>query len=128
MVDVKKIPIKPLDIPVIILSMALTLFIAARVYSGKSGSPQVIIRGGQDRTWIYPLDTELELSVTGPMGETRVLLGSGRAAVLSSPCNGQTCIAAGGITRSGQWLACLPNRVFLLIEGSGGGEVDAVSW
>ena len=126
---VKRIPIKPFDIPVIILALSLTLFIAGRVYSGRSGSPQVIIRGGQDRTWIYPLDTELELSVTGSIGETRVILHSGGAAVISSPCGGQTCIAAGGINRSGQWLACLPNRVFVLIEGTvSNGEVDAVSW
>ena len=123
----KKIPVKPFDIVVIILALALTLFLAVKVYSGRSGTPQLIVRG-LDRNWIYPMTTELEIPVTGPMGETRVLLHSGRAAVVSSPCSGQTCIAAGGITRSGQWLACLPNRVFLLIEGSGSGDVDAVSW
>ena len=125
----KIFPVKPFDIPVIILALALTVFIAVSVYSGRSGSPQVIIRGGQGRTWIFPLNTEMELDVEGPMGVTRVLLHSGWAAVISSPCSGQTCIAAGGINRSSQWLVCLPNRVFLLIEGSdGSGEVDAVSW
>ena len=75
------------------------------------------------------MDAELEFAVTGALGETRVLLDSGRAAILSSPCAGQTCISAGGIHRNRQWLACLPNRVFLLIEGGDGGDsFDALAW
>jgi hypothetical protein len=118
--------LKPFDIPVIILALSLTLFIAGTVYSGRSGSPEIIIRG-QNNTWVFPLYTELELSVQGPIGETLVLLHSGGGAIISSPCIGQTCITFGSISRNMQWLACLPNRVFLLIEGNGEGDaVDAV--
>ena len=117
---------KPLDILIIILAAALTLLIGARVYSGSKASSRVIIRS-QEKTWIYPMDAEAELFAAGPLGETMVKISKGRAAIVSSPCSGQTCVAAGALHKSGQWAACLPNRVFLLVEG-GEGAVDAASW
>jgi len=123
-----RITIKPLDIPVIALSLILCLAVAVAVYSGGNSSSRVIVRG-PDKTWIFPLDTEEELSVSGDIGETVVRIHGRAAAIVSSPCNGQTCVAAGELHKNGQWAACLPNRVFLLVEGSQGQEdVDAASW
>ena len=124
----KKGLLKPLDIPVIALAAVLTVTIAVIVYNRDSSSSRVIIRG-PDKTWIFPLDAEEELSVSGSIGETRVLIHNGRAAIVSSPCSGQTCVAAGELHRNGQWAACLPNMVFLVIEGAEGTDaVDAAAW
>ena len=122
----KKNPLKPLDIPVIVLAAALAFFIGSS--NRKTISSRVVIKG-QDKTWIFPLEAEEFISVAGSLGETTVAIQNGRAAIISSPCNGQTCVAAGGLSKNGQWTACLPNRVFILIEGAKGeGEVDAASW
>lgn len=109
--------LKPLDILVIVLAAALTVTTALMVYSGKSSSLRVIIRGS-DKSWVYPLDTEAQVDVPGPLGETRVEIHDGHAAIVSSPCVGQTCVAAGEVHKNGQWVACLPNRVVVLIEGT----------
>ena len=120
------VPIKPLDIPVIALAIALAFFAGS---SGrKTVSSRVVVKG-QDKTWIFPLEAEERISVAGFIGETMVEIRNGRAAIVSSPCSGQTCVAAGGLHKNGQWTACLPNRVFILIEGAEGEDViDAVSW
>jgi len=119
---------KPLDIPVIVIGAILTASVAFAVYSGNAASSQVIIRG-QDKTWIFPLDAEETVSVTGPIGVTVVEIHGSRAAIVSSPCDGQTCVATGGLGRNGQWAACLPNGVFLLVEGAKGQDaVDAAVW
>ena len=123
----KKIPVKALDIAVIALAATLTIATALAAYSGKAAASRVIVRS-PDKTWIYPLDAEEQVTAAGPIGETRVAIGKGRAAIVSSPCGGQTCVAAGGLHRSGQWAACLPNRVFLLVEGEGPDAIDAISW
>ena len=124
----KSTPLKPFDIPVIALALALTLGIALRVYSGGADSSRVIVRS-PDRTWIFPIDADETVSVLGPLGETVVNIHNSRAAIISSPCSGQTCVAAGGVQRGGQWVACLPNRIFLLIEGAIESDaVDAISW
>ena len=120
--------VKALDIVVIALSIVLTLTIASLVYSGERSSSHVIIRG-PDKTWIFPLDTETQVDVPGLMGETRVRIHNGEASIVSSPCGGQTCVAAGALHKNGQWAACLPNQVMLLIEGADGGDAtDALSW
>jgi len=125
---VKEKLLKPLDIPVIVLAVVLTLLLAVAAYSGNSSSSRVIIRG-PDKTWIYPLDAEEEVKVEGPIGITTVQIHQGKAAIISSPCDGQTCVAAGAFGRNGQWAACLPNRVFVLVEGADGTDgVDASSW
>ena len=119
--------VKILDVPVIIFSIALTVFIARSVYSGDTAPSQVTVRS-PGQTWIYPLSAEESLTVTGFMGETTVLIREGRAAIVSSCCGGQTCVAAGDLFKNGQWAACLPNGVFVLIEGAGEDDVDAASW
>lgn len=118
--------IKPLDIPVII--MAIVLAFLSGSSSGKSAASMVVIRGPYN-TWVYPMDKEELISVNGILGETLIAIHNGSAAIVSSPCTGQTCVAAGSLHKNGQWTSCLPNRVFLLIEGSDEkDDVDAVAW
>ena len=120
--------LKPFDIPVIVLATALTVIIALKVYGQGANSLNVVVRS-PDKTWIFPLDAEERVSVAGSIGETMVEISKGRAAIVSSPCNGQTCVAAGEINKNGQWAACLPNRVFILIEGAADADaIDAASW
>lgn len=127
----KKSPLKPLDIPAIVLAAALAAAAGAAAHSGGASSSRVTIRGA-DKTWTFPLDAEELARIPGPLGETVVEIRGGRASILASPCGEQTCVAAGALCKNGQWAACLPNRVFLLVEGpaAGGvdGEVDAGSW
>ena len=117
-----------MDIPVIALAIALTLVIGGVVYSRDAASSRVIIRG-PGKAWVYPLDAEEQVIVPGIIGETKVKISGGRALIVSSPCGGQTCVAAGELHKNGQWAACLPNGVFLLIEGAEGKDaVDAAAW
>jgi hypothetical protein len=124
----RKIP-RPLDFVVIGLSLALTGFAAYMVYGNPGSSLRVVVQGAGD-TWVFPIDAEEQVTVPGPLGETVVEISGGRAHVLSSPCANQTCIAAGHINEDGQWVACLPNNVFVLIEGSdnGSGILDTRTW
>jgi hypothetical protein len=126
----KKLPLKPLDFAVLALSLALTLGSGFALYSGAESGVNVIIRGS-GRTWVFPLEAEERIAVPGPLGETTVEISGGQSRVLSSPCVNQTCVAAGHIGRPGNWTACLPNRVFVSIEGGADEEnstVDAAAW
>ena len=104
------------------------IFFSFGIYSENTGVSQFIIRG-MESSFIFPMDSEETLNVQGPLGITTVQIHSGRAYIISSPCAGQTCIHAGSINRNSQWLACLPNRVFLLVEGADkGADFDALSF
>jgi len=120
--------LKPLDIPVIMLATALTVIIGLKAYGRGTNFLSVVVKG-PDKTWIFPIETEERIYVTGSLGDTVVEIREGRAAIVSSPCNGQTCVAAGELSKNGQWAACLPNRVFILIEGAADADaIDAASW
>jgi hypothetical protein len=124
-----KFPLKPLDFLVIGISLALTGFSAFTVYSQPQASDQVVIQGS-GKTWVYPIDAEETIAVPGPLGETIVKIHDHQAYVTFSPCDNQTCVAAGHVSSDGEWVACLPNNVFIIIEGTdnGSGNLDTQSW
>jgi hypothetical protein len=115
------------DVSIAALGVALVLFFSIRVYNPGGAPARVVVEGG-GRRWEFPLDAVETLKVAGPLGDTVVELGGMRARVVSSPCANQICIAAGGIHRHGQWIACLPNQVMVRVEAGGEGELDAASW
>jgi hypothetical protein len=122
-------PFKPLDFLIIGAASVLTALSAFAVYGHSRDAGQVIVRG-EGETWVFPLDAEERVGVAGPLGETVVEISGGRSRVLSSPCANQTCVAAGQLSRQGQWAACLPNKVFVYIEGTGDDDaiLDSTTW
>jgi hypothetical protein len=109
---------------VFFLAVLITVFYAVRIYGNNVSAVQFIVRGetlhsvsgvGKE-TWIYPLDKTVQLDIPGPLGNTVVELKDGQARVISSPCTNQSCVVSGAIHSRGQWIACLPNRVFVSVE------------
>ena len=114
------------DILIIALVCCITCFTAYNAYLRSAQSSFVMIRG-QNSEWTFPINAAETIAVPGPIGQTTVRIEENRAWVESSPCDNQNCVASGVLTKQGQWAACLPNNV-LLIMGRGGGDVDAVVW
>lgn len=68
-----------------------------------------------------PLAENRVVDLDGPLGTTRLEIRDGRARILSSPCPTKACIGMGAITRRGDLLACVPNKLLVRIDGEGGG-------
>ena len=117
------------DFVIITLALSLTGFSAFSVYAGPRDVSQILVQG-RDGQWVFPLDAEETLAVPGPLGDTVIKIHDSQAWVESSPCGNQICVAAGHIQRRGIWLACLPNNVFLMIDGNDKGVngLDAIAW
>ena len=113
----RKLRLKVFDFIIIILALFFTSYSAYAIYSGPQTNTNVIIRG-QDSEWVFPLNAEETVEVQGPLGTTLVRIHGSEAWVESSPCKNQICVAAGQIHRYRNWIACLPNNVFLLIDGN----------
>jgi len=118
-----------LDIAAAILGLAAVFIVFTLVYSDSQGRLMVHITG-ESGEWMQPLDKAGDFEVPGPLGSTWVHIGNGSVHIESSPCPNQTCVAAGDISLANQWIACLPNEVFVSIEGSAGseGEPDAAAY
>jgi len=120
-------PVKIPDVLIILLAAGLTFFSAYTVYIKGETKARVLIRGNGGE-WAFPVSAEETVVVPGPLGDTVVRIGGSRAWVESSPCENQTCVASGALARRGQWAACLPNSVLLMIEGAEDENIDAVAW
>jgi len=117
--------LKAFDFAAILAAAASIVVASAAAYSGNAGAPTVVVKG-RSGEWIYPLDSDRTIDVEGPLGSTRLEIHDKSVHFAYSPCPNKTCVAAGSISSSGQWLACLPNEVFVRVEGGGGkGGVDA---
>ncbi|MBA7704904.1 hypothetical protein ES703_113727 [subsurface metagenome] len=118
---------KPLDILAFALALAVIGITAVKVYAAGSGRSALHIKAAAGQ-WILPLDSPRRFSVAGPLGKTVLEIKDGAVRVLSSPCKEKICIKSGAVSRPGQWIACLPNRVFIAIKGKTEKEVDAFSF
>jgi hypothetical protein len=127
MLSVMRKRIKILDILIILLAAGLTVSSAYIAYVKPEKTARVLIRG-RDREWTFPLETSETVTVNGPLGDTVVTINGGRAWIESSPCDNQTCVGMGYVSKQGQWALCMPNKVMLIIEGNDDEYVDSVSW
>lgn len=107
---------KILDFVAIAIAVSVTALSAIATYAGEFAESRLVIEGG-GKTWHFPLDAEETVHVHGTIGDTVVQVSQGTAWVASSPCENQICVASGHIHRVGDWVACLPNAVFIRIEG-----------
>lgn len=122
-----KVHVRFLDIVIFGLAVALVVETSLVVLNRQSGTRYVQITG-ETGEWIAPLDKDAEYEIPGPLGITVVHIHDGKAAVVNSPCRNKICILAGAISEPNQWVACLPNKVFVRITSSGSkneGGVDA---
>jgi len=114
------------DLAAILLSLLFIGALSASVYLARGGDPNVVLEAAGSQ-WIYPLKADRRLRVEGPLGEELIQIANRQVFVVSSPCPNKLCILQGKISRPGQWIACLPNKVFIRIEAGHSAEADAIS-
>ena len=107
---------KPLDWFFLALSLFLTAG-TAWVVLAPSDAPLRVEVQGPEGTFLFPLTEDRTVEAKGPLGSTEIHIAQGKVWVHDSPCINKVCIAMGAISQSGQYVACLPNRIFVRITG-----------
>lgn len=107
---------KPADAAVIAVIVVFIVFISFQVYANRGEASQVRI-DAQGEQWIYSLEADQRVMIPGPLGDTEVVIKDGQVHIPDSPCRNKICVTSGLIHRVGQWLICLPNDVFIRVEG-----------
>ena len=123
--------VKILDIVIILMALGLTIYSGYAAYARPGGNAQVLV-SGPNNAWVFPLDAEETLRVRGSLGkDTVVRIHKGEVWAESSPCENQLCVGMGRINAKSwlAWIACLPNNVMIVIEGTNdSGHTDATAW
>lgn len=116
-----------LDLLAIVASVAAIAGFSARAYPGRGAGGELAVQAAGGR-YLFPLDQDRSERIPGPLGDTILVIGGGAAWIEDSPCRDKICVAAGRISRPGEWIACLPNRVMVSVEGAGDAAVDGTAF
>ncbi|MDR0909582.1 MAG: NusG domain II-containing protein [Spirochaetaceae bacterium] len=121
----KRLLLRPLDILVIAFAVLTTAFSGYLVYGRQDEADEVLIEC-MGKKWVYPLTANEEVLIPGPLGASVVRISGEKAWVDFSPCPNQTCVQTGSIHHAGDWVACLPNQVFVSVQSKGQNEGDSL--
>jgi hypothetical protein len=104
--------------------LVIILFLSSVFFLPKKHGEKVIISVDKTNGFVYPLNQDKKIIVKGKLGEAKVEIKDGRVRILNSPCPLKICENKGWISKKGDFIICVPNRVVIKIEGK---KYDAVT-
>lgn len=111
-----KFSFKPADFFFIALSAAL-IAISIMTLTGDSSPETKVVIKVKDAEYIYPLTQEQDLTFDGELGKSHIIIHDGCVEFEDSPCRDKICIHMGQGKKDGDFLACLPNRIIVTVQG-----------
>ena len=107
----------------VIIIALLAGIVSSFIYMGqrREGSRVVVEREGKI-LFAASLDQEREVSFSGPVGETVLIVRRGAAFIRRSDCRDKVCVRMGEVAKVGDWIACVPNRLLVRVEGDEKGD------
>lgn len=110
--------IRDLMIVGVLLLAALALFFLMRSRQNRDtgdGARAVVTVDGQE-IGRYPLSKSGTFPLNG--GTNILVVENGEAWVSEADCPDKVCMGMGRISRNGEFIACLPNRLLIVVEGA----------
>lgn len=122
--------IKLVDILLILLFLATIIYFSINIFIGNNGKTKQLVIESGDNLWYYQLDKNKEVKIQGILGESTIKIEDGFVFFEDSPCPNKLCVLSNSICKNGDWIACLPNGVFVRIEGEdeNSSEIDIISY
>ncbi len=109
--------------------IAIPLLFSRYGVVGSEGT-QARINAGAREFALVSLQKNQTYHVPGPLGDSEIEVRDGRIRFVRSPCAGQQCVHSGWAHRGGEFIACVPNRVSLVVlgQGAGGTYYDSINF
>ena len=119
----------PGDVFIVLAVIALSVFLISRSVAGAGGDSRleasISVNGKEVRVVALAGETR-KLAIDGYQGKSYVEISGGRVRMEDSACPDKLCVKSGWISRPGESIVCLPNRVVIEVR-SGEGGPDAVT-
>lgn len=106
----------------IVIGLAMSYFFSF----GNEAGNQVLITCDGEKFGSYFLFEDNEVVIDRNNHLNKVTIHDGIVSMKFSDCNGQDCVHQGDISKSGEAIICLPNKVVVEITG-GNAEYDSIS-
>ena len=111
-------------IGILLLAASALFFLFKGKQAGEEGAAAVVTVDGTEIAR-YPLNRDGTFVLNG--GSNTLLIENGEAWISEANCPDKLCMGFGKISKKGEIIVCLPNRLIVVIEGGEAAEVDAVA-
>ena len=107
----------------LLIAALLVLLVIRNRQERETGTDAVVTVRTADGDEIYPLNKDGVFSLNG--GTNTLVIENGEAWVSEANCPDKVCMGMGKISKNGEFIACLPNQVIIVVEGGEESPVDA---
>ena len=118
-------PLRPADWAVVAVAAAAVGAFAIIAWTPDAPGTHAEVRGPGGAIRV-DLARAQQVTVPGLAGDSVLEVADGRIRFRHSPCRNRVCIAAGWLAAAGEFAACAPNGVSVLVHG-GGDAFDAIA-
>ncbi|MGN1166731.1 MAG: NusG domain II-containing protein [Lachnospiraceae bacterium] len=120
----KELTNKDVLLIIIIIFVAGMAFLLHEVVGGK-GAGCVTVKVEGEITGVYSLAKDQEIEIND--GSNILVIKNGRADMIQADCPDKLCVNQKAISKNGESIICLPNKVVVTIDSSENSEFDAVA-
>ncbi|MBR3237273.1 MAG: NusG domain II-containing protein [Oscillospiraceae bacterium] len=106
----------------LLIAALLVLLVIRNRQERKTGTDAVVTVRTADGDEVYPLNKDGVFSLNG--GTNTLVIENGEAWVSEANCPDKVCMGMGKISKNGEFIACLPNQVIIVVEGGEESPVD----
>jgi len=111
----------------LVVIVSLWFIIQARIAAGPAMAE---IYHGDTLVASYPLpqkgEAPVHLQVEGELGLSDIVIDQQGARFSTSPCPSQRCVLSGPHRHAGDIIACVPNRILIVLRGHAESQFDAI--
>jgi hypothetical protein len=104
------------DVILILVILAIGLSVFLIVNLTKSEGEFVSVRVGDGEEQVYPLSVDGEYILNG--GTNKLIISGGEAYMVEANCPDRTCVRTGKISKTGEKIVCLPNKIYISVLGA----------
>lgn len=111
----------------LLLFIGAACFVAVRIFAGETGTVVHIIADGTSYGSYNLSDTAtIPIKVDATVTNT-LQIENGKAKMIEANCPDKLCIHQNAISKQGETIVCLPNRIVVEIKGNETSDLDSIS-
>lgn len=113
----------------VIIALAAASYFGVKIYQQiTTKEPVAVVTVGDAEYGRFPLDEDITEKIELPDGSYNILvIKDGRADVTEASCPDGICVNHRAVSRQGETIVCLPNKVVVEIENGEESDVDSVT-
>ena len=115
---------KDILLVIIIVVVAVMSFLLHMIVGGK-GAGCVTVKVQGEITGVYSLSEDRQIKING--GTNILQIRNGSADMIQADCPDKLCVNQKAISKNGESIICLPNKVVVTVDSSENSEFDAVA-